>query len=110
MGAHNNTAIAGGVSTIVSTLRQLIPTAKVLLLGILPRNGASNFERIIAINNIISGLHNGVNIFYLDMFGSFVDSWGVVPVEFFYDGLHLTTAGYQEWADTMGPLFNQLAA
>lgn len=34
--------------------------------------------------------------------------YAVVPSTLFADGVHLTTAGYQLWADTMNPLLNEL--
>jgi len=103
-------ANAEGIATIVRTIRQLLPNTKILLLGILPRTGADQFQRITEINAIVSRLHDGFRIFYLDMFQQFSTSWGVVPGQYFYDGLHLTTAGYEKWAETMNPLFYQLIA
>lgn len=131
LGPHTDEGIAGGVATIVNTLRQQLPNTRILLLGILPRTGAGNFDRITAINTIIGGLHDGQYVHYLDMFNAFSsDVWGgrdtemmysiypnalllnvfftVVPPALFFDGLHLTTLGYDLWAHTMNPLFNQL--
>lgn len=109
LGAHANIPIAKGILNIVGTLRRLLPHTKVLLLGILPRDGVTNFDRIVDINRRISRVHDGRNVFFLNMFDTFRgDVWGVVPTDLFYDGLHLSLAGYQLWADTMNPLFNEL--
>lgn len=77
LGSDTNAAIADGVTTIVNTLRQQLPNTKILLLGILPRTGAGNFDRICAINTIISALNDGQNVHYLNMFYQFTsDVWG----------------------------------
>ncbi|KAJ6642054.1 Platelet-activating factor acetylhydrolase IB subunit alpha2 [Pseudolycoriella hygida] len=100
---------AAGVVNVVGTLRFLLPNTKIILLGILPRQGVPYFDRITKINNKLQTLHDGRHIFFLDMFEQFKGAaWGTVPSALFYDGLHLTTDGYQLWADTMQPLFNQL--
>jgi len=109
LGLHSNQPIIKGIINVVGTLRHQLPNTKVLLLGILPRNGVTNFDRIVEINRSIGRLHDGENIFFLDMFDTFSsDVWGAVPDNLFYDGLHLSAAGYQLWADTMNPLFYQL--
>ena len=112
-GAAPNADIADGVRAIVDTLRRMLPNTKVLVLGILPRGDGDSawlYEQIVDINSMISELHDGQGVFFLDMFGSFSEAWGSVPDALFYDRLHLTTAGYQKWAQVMNPLFNQLIA
>ena len=113
LGSAPNMDIANGIRTIVTTLRQRLPNTKILLLAILPRGDGDSvwlYEQIVDINSQIRDLHNGSTVFLLDMFGSFSESWGVVPAALFSDRLHLTEAGYQRWADVMNPLFNQLIA
>lgn len=85
LGPHTNEGIADGVATIVNTLRQQLPNTRILLLGILPRTGAGNFDRITAINTIISGLHDGQYVHYLDMFNQFSsDVWGGTDIEMIF--------------------------
>ena len=93
--------IADGIATLVRTLRAILPETKILLLGILPRNGLDLFYRVADINALIGPPHDGTLIFFLGMFANFAtgDIWGTVPSTFFNDGLHLTTVGYQKWAD-----------
>jgi len=110
LGAHTNTGIAAGVLRVVSTLREQLPRTKILLLGILPRSGVLLYDRISAINSIIQSLHDGQNVFFLNMFDQFRigGEWGVPPADIFIEGLHLNTEGYQLWADTMNPLLNRI--
>lgn len=73
----SDVAAAKGIINVVGTLRKLLPNTKILLIGLLPRTGADYFDRIVGINSRIRNLHNGQNIFYLDMFDEFRgDSWG----------------------------------
>lgn len=82
LGPHGNEGIADGVATIVRTLRQQLPNTRILLLGIMPRTGVANFDRITAINTIISGLHDGQYVHFLDMFTQFSsDVWGGTDTE-----------------------------
>lgn len=95
----------------------------------MPRNGIANFNNIVALNSIVETYHDGHHVFYLDVFNDFAsDVWGskfrsliyflifnvvnycftAVNGNYFWDGLHLSEAGYQRWAELMNPLFNQL--
>jgi len=105
----SDVAAAKGIINVVGTLRELLPNTKILLVGVLPRTGSDYFDRIVGINARIRTLQDGEHIFYLDMFNEFRgDSWGVVPSSLFADGVHLTTGGYQLWAETMNPILNDL--
>lgn len=84
---------------VVGTLRQQLPKTKILLLGILPRTGVTNFDQIVKINENISRSHDGKNMFFLDMFNKFSSEvWGgrngviiknVIKI-FFYVVVYLT--------------------
>lgn len=109
LGYYKDKDIAFGIITIVEYLRNVLSNTKILLLGILPRNGGNAWTRIIEINRNIAKLNDNENIHFLDMFNNFTsDQWGIVNNNLFYDGLHLTSAGYQMWADLMDPLFNDI--
>lgn len=67
------------------------------------------FDDIVTVNTMIRGMHDGENIFFLDMFHQFrTDVWAVienlihfffkfiftvVDVDLFIEGLHVTAAG-----------------
>ncbi len=78
---------------------------KIILLGILPRNGADIDQRIIDTNAIIRGYADNLTVFWLDMAEQYRQSVGTVRPNLFTDGLHLSRAGYEVWAATMNPLF-----
>ena len=107
----SNDDIVRGIRAVVDLLLERLPSAKVLLLGILPRNHfiLNSFERVADINIKISKFHDGDRVHFLDMFDQFSSAWDAVDADLFTaDKLHLEAAGYQKWADTMEHLFNEL--
>ncbi len=106
-----NTApeIAEGVGAVVLELQKDFPKAKILLLGIFPRGSASDPVRttIAEINSIISKLHDGERVYYLDIGAKFLDASGNISKEIMSDALHPTTKGYEIWAEAVKePLAN----
>jgi lysophospholipase L1-like esterase len=99
--------IAEGVGAVVLELQKDFPEAKILLLGVFPRSTADSPLRpqIAEINRIISRLHDGDRVRYLDIGSIFLDQDGNIPTTIMSDGLHPTTAGYELWAqEVIGPL------
>jgi len=105
LGGANAREIADGIGAITSYLRTTLPRTKILLLSILPRTGADNYQKIATINMHISKLHDGVNIQYQNIFDHFGQDWGTVDSAIFPDGLHLSAPGYTLWYQTMYPWF-----
>lgn len=109
LGSNTNDDIVRGVRAVVDLLLERLPTARVLLLGILPRTDAKTFIRVVDINIKISKFYDGNRIYFLDMFNQFAVAWGEVDSTLFNgDKLHLQADGYQNWAETMDHLFNEL--
>lgn len=109
LGSDTNDDIVRGIRAVIDLLLDRIPSAKLLLLGILSRTDAKSFTRIADINIKISKFHDGDRIHFLDMFNQFAVAWGVVDPSLFHgDRLHLNAAGYQRWAETMDHIFNEL--
>jgi lysophospholipase L1-like esterase len=101
--------IAEGVGAVVLELQKDFPKAKILLLGIFPRNAPTNRARttLTEINNIISRLHDGKTVFYLDIGSKFLDADGNIPKDVMSDALHPTAKGYEIWAEAVKePLAN----
>lgn len=99
--------IAEGVGAIVMELRKDFPAAKILLLAIFPRgNPGDAVRKIVAdVNPIIARLHDGKNVFYLDIGAKFLDANGVLPPDIMADKLHPNEKGYEIWAEAVkGPL------
>jgi lysophospholipase L1-like esterase len=105
----NNTAgnrpaeIAMGIAAIVFEMRKDFPDAKILLLGIFPRGtpGQAVRQQIAAINTIISCLHDGRHVFYLDIGDKFLSPDGSIPRDIMNDLLHPTAKGYEIWAQAV---------
>lgn len=99
------------IKLIIDTI-QTKTKAKVLLLGILPRqyNGESKGSEIKDINKQLSGFANGSSIKFLDMWNQFVGANdNSVKTELYdTDKLHINHAGYQTWGKTMDPTLNSM--
>jgi lysophospholipase L1-like esterase len=108
---HKPDDVAKGIGVIVQTLRRKLPSSKVLLLGIFPRDEkpAAEIRAIIKkVNDQIAGLDDKKNVRYLDIGGKFLQPDGSLAKEIMPDFLHLSEKGYQIWADAMDPLLHQL--
>jgi lysophospholipase L1-like esterase len=107
----SNTAaeIAEGIGAVVLELQKDFPNAKILLLGIFPRGTPNDAARktIAEINSIISRLHDGKRVFYLDIGAKFLDADGSIPKDVMSDALHPGPKGYEIWAEAVKePLAN----
>jgi len=102
--------IAEGVAAVVKKLRERLPNTKILLLGIFPRGENFNVQRgkITQINQVLTKLHDGSNVHYLDIGPQFLANDGILPGEIMPDYLHLSAAGYQVWADAIEPKLAEL--
>ncbi|MDQ3815271.1 MAG: GDSL-type esterase/lipase family protein, partial [Armatimonadota bacterium] len=107
--AGSDEEIAAGITAIVQELRKRLPNTKVLLLGILPRQNEWFSGRAQRINAIIKNLDDGQNVRFLDMSDKFQTELGKVKPELYSgDQLHLAKQGYEVWAQTMKPLFDEM--
>ncbi len=93
--------VAMGIAAIVFEMRKDFPEAKILLLGIFPRSDRPFRPQITTTNAIISCLHDGEHVFYLDIGDRFLAPDGTIPREIMRDGLHPTTRGYEIWAQAV---------
>ena len=101
---------AAGIKKIVTTVHEKLPDAKVLLLGVFPREGKESRHRkqIEEINEIISKLDDGRKTRYLDLTAKFTDANGEIPKDIMPDGLHPNAAGYKIWAEAMQLLLDEM--
>lgn len=104
--------VAGGVRAIVEVMRQKAPRATIVVMGITPRRdragGTSLMPIIGAINQRIAALARRDGIRYLDLNGRLADREGRLVDGVTVDGLHLSLAGYQIWADALKPILTEL--
>ena len=108
---HKPDDVAKGVATIIQTLRKKLPSTKILLLAIFPRDekpATESRKRIQKVNEQIATLDDKKSVRFLDLGPKFLSADGSISKEIMPDFLHLSEKGYQIWADGMDPLLKQL--
>jgi len=104
--------VSSGIAAILSVTRQKAPDAIVILMGVTPRRdragGTSLMPTIDAINSRIAALEDGRRVRYLNINSRLADKDGTLIAGVTVDGLHLSAAGYQVWADAVKPLFAEI--
>lgn len=96
--------VARGVEAILKTLRTKRPYAKILLLGMFPRDAKPETDfrkRIAAANALLAKFADEKHITYLDIGGKFLAADGTLPKEIMPDALHLSAKGYEVWGEAM---------
>ncbi|HMO12886.1 MAG TPA: sulfatase-like hydrolase/transferase [Pirellulaceae bacterium] len=102
--------VAEGIREIVDTLRILAPHAKILLLGVFPRDQnptAAGRINNAAINTLIGEYQDDVHIKFLDLTDQFLEADGTLSAEVMPDYLHLSSEGYRRWADGILPTLRE---
>lgn len=111
---HTPAQTAEGVTAVVDLIQEKLPDAKILLLGILPRQPKYVWlsARRRETNRRISKLAERQNVRWLDFSARFLDEEGRLREELYRDDLlHLSRKGYEVWADAMRrPLGEMMAS
>jgi lysophospholipase L1-like esterase len=98
-------AIGAGIEAIVARCRRHAPESLVVLTGVFPRRDRPEFNAsIAAINARLAAFADAHGVRYVDIGARLVDSRGLLREEMSDDGLHLSLAAYQVWADALKPL------
>jgi lysophospholipase L1-like esterase len=98
-----------GVTAVAKELRKRAPQATLILMGITPRSDNRAVMPIVDSANLgIARLADGKTVRYLNVNRQLLDEHGEVLPGMLVDGLHLTAAAYQVWADALQPQFVQL--
>jgi len=108
---HSPDQVAKGVAACVRTLRKKLPSTKIILLAIFPRDPSPAAEirkKIKAVNDQIATLDDRKAVHYLDIGPKLANPDGSLSKEVMPDFLHLSEKGYQIWADAMAPLLKDL--
>jgi len=105
--------IARGITKIVETIRKKQPQAKILLLAIFPREEKASSnpgrrEKLAEVNKTIARLDDGKHVFFLDIGPKFLQPDGTILKTIMPDFLHLSSEGYQIWADAISPKLAEL--
>ncbi len=95
------------ISNLVSVIKSKQPSAQILLLGLLPTDIPGQYAPAM-IRQINSRLATLPGVTFLDFGPKLLNPDGSFNESLQPDHLHLSPAGYQIWADTMGPVLDRL--
>jgi lysophospholipase L1-like esterase len=100
--------VASGIEIILGVVQEKAPRARIVLMGITPRNGSGGSTELIPIIDRINAraakLADGRRIRYLNINDKLADESGRLVEGVTDDGLHLSLPGYQIWADALRPI------
>jgi len=114
--ANDPHEIAAGVEAVMANTEEVFPDVKIILVSILP-NARAN-EKMMQTNRLIKSFADNSTSYYLDLVplmprvmtttsdGQTDTNWKGIGD----DGLNLTAAGYEIWANGMEPLLTKLLA
>jgi len=118
-GANSAKDIAAGVESIVKELRKQKPEIKVLLLAVFPRSTKWGLKetkitaeqlqpKIGEINKLLSKMADDKHVYYMDINKVFLEEDGGMTKEIMPDYLHLSSKGYDRWAEAILPKLKEL--
>lgn len=96
-----------GIRAVVAEYRRQCPEAVLILQGLFPRGrgpGTPFLPKVKAVNEAISTLHDGKNVFYVDFGARFLTAEGEVDAVLLPDYLHPKEKGYTVWAEALRPV------
>jgi lysophospholipase L1-like esterase len=118
---HKASPVAAGVRLLLDELRAKLPATKLLLLATFPRDpqpGTAFRQEVSDLNAVLRTFRDGQHIFFLDVGPAFFADkpdfvttfreTEVIQDDVMPDYLHLSSKGYQIWADTMSPILQRL--
>jgi len=91
-----------GILAVLEELHSCFPEARILLFALFPRNEKDSLNRrqVGEINQALAKLDDA-HISYLDIGDYFLDEEGHIREDLMPDKLHLSTKGYQYWAQAI---------
>ncbi len=106
--ARQNTPaeIAEGVRAIVRRLRAKVPKARIVLMGVFPREQKPDHPRraqIAEMNRLLVELGQLPGITFLDLGPKLLQPDGTISTEIMGDFCHPTDKGYQIWGEALAP-------
>lgn len=102
---------AAGVRKVVDVVREKLPEARVLVLGVFPRHrpGTGQQERVRQVNAVLAGSLAGVDrVRYMDIGEKFLGPDGTPPADVMPDGVHPTAKGYGIWYREIAPVLDEM--
>jgi lysophospholipase L1-like esterase len=104
-------SVARGIAAVVKAVQSKLPEARLLLLGILPREEKPDSElrkKVRETNLLVQRLADGERVTYLDLGARFLDAEGKIPAELMADFLHPTPKGYRVFSTALAPTLGEL--
>merc|ERR1711924_291227 len=101
---HAPADVAEGIAVILQETRLRLPTTKILLYGVLPRDakaGTKSRQSIAELNSIIQKHDDGKWVHFLDISDQFLSRDGAISPDIMPDFLHLSAKGYTIWAQSL---------
>jgi lysophospholipase L1-like esterase len=102
---------ADGIRANIEVLRRRFPQARILLLGLLPREELPNAPlrlEVAQVNRLIRDCADGKHVFYADIGEVLLDRDGVLTAVIAPDQLHLSAQGYDLLVSRLGPELDRL--
>ena len=106
-------ASADGIRANLALLRQRLPSVRMLLLGLLPREefpGAPLRRAVERVNALIRDCADDNHVFFAEIGGALLDSSGRLGTTISPDHLHLSERGYALLAKQLAPILDGLIA
>jgi lysophospholipase L1-like esterase len=104
---------AEGIRAVIAQLRERLPEARILLLGLWPREAAPDAplrRAVEEVNRRIKTCGNGSSIIYADIGGALLEPGGSLSPAVSPDRLHFSAAGYARIVPQLLPLIDRLLA
>jgi beta-glucosidase len=102
---------ADGIRANLEVLRQHLPEARILLLGLLPREAVPSAPlriEVAQVNRLIRDCADDQHVFYVEIGDVLLTSDGLLSVEISPDMLHFTARGYAVLAARLEPELDRL--
>jgi lysophospholipase L1-like esterase len=101
--------ITKGMEAVIRIMREKAPEATIIVMGIFPRNdNMAVLPTISRINDNLAKLADGKRVRCLNINDKLADADGRLFDGMMKDKLHPAIQGYQVWADSLKPIFNEL--
>lgn len=99
-----------GIAAVGREVQHRLPRTQLLLMGVFPRGDKGSRYRIEvpAINARLRQLAPALGAHFLDLTAHFLPPSGELDPGFFHDQLHLSSQGYEIWADALLPELDRL--